>query len=180
MKLKNHGKAISILVVVIVIVSSTLVVLSQPVTVKSPGPGGDWTVRRNETFVYVDLMFVFPSLNSTHISGTVKSNSSSYLIFLMTPGQIFDWLNESNRSMWNNNAVRGSLNGTSPGGTITTATNITPPSFLNSRGGSGNLQLSWGLSSDTSYVLLFIGSPGTNQVLSINTYLNLSYTYSRI
>ena len=180
MKLKNHWKAISILVVVIVIVSSTLVVLSQPVTVKGPGPGGDWTVKGNETFVYADLMFVFPSLNFTHISGTVKSNSSSYLIFLMTPGQIFEWLNESNRSRWNNNAVRGSFNGTSPGGVITTATNITPPSFLNSTGGSGNLQLSWGLSPDTTYVLLFISGPGTNKVLSAHTYLNLSYTYSRI
>ena len=180
MKLKNHWKAISILVAVIVIASSTLVVLSQPVTVKGPVPGGDWIVRGNETFVYEDLIFVFPSLNSTHISGTVKSNSSSYLIFLMTPGQMFEWLNESNRSMWNNNAVRGSFNGTSPGETISTATNITPPFFLNSTGGSGNLQLSWGLSQDTSYVLLFISGPGTNQVLSINTYLNLSYTYNRI
>ena len=180
MKFKNHWKAISILVVIIVIVSSTLAVLSQPVTVKSPGPGGDWIIKGNETFVYEDLIFVFPSLNSTHISGTVKSNSSSYLIFLMTPGQMFEWLNESNRSMWNNNAVLGSFNGTSPGETISTATNITPPFFLNSTGGSGNLQLSWGLSQDTSYVLLFISGPGTNQVLSINTYLNLSYTYNRI
>ncbi|MGC8562180.1 MAG: hypothetical protein ACP5UZ_04435 [Thermoplasmata archaeon] len=173
-KFKNHWKAISILVVIIVIVSSTLVLLSQPVTVKSTGPGGNWTVKGNETFVYYGLMFTFPALKSTHISGVVKSNSSSYLIFLMTPGQMFDWLNESNRPF------RGGFNETSPRGTISIATNMTPTSFLNSTGGSENLQLSWGLIPDTNYVLLFISGSRTNQVLSINPYLNLSYTYSRI
>ncbi len=180
MNLKNHWKAITVLLVVIVVVTSTLIILSQPVTVKNPGPGGDWSTYGNKTFVYYGLMFVFNSSNSTLLSGTVKSNSSGYQVLLLTPGQMFGWTNESNRSLWNSTFVREAFNRSSPGATITIAVNITPTSFLNSVGGSGNLQLSWRLNPDTTYVLLFISGNSANHVLSVNTDLSLYYTYSRI
>lgn len=180
MNLRSHWKTITALVVAIVVVTSTLIILSQPVTVKNTGPGGDWAVKGNETFVDYGLMFVFPSLNSTLLSGTVKSNSSSYQVFLLTPGQMFEWLNESDRSLWNNTVVRDEFNGTIPGATITIATNITPTSFLNSIKGSGNLQLSWRLSPSTTYVLLFISGNSVSRVLYFNTDLSIYQTYSQI
>lgn len=180
-KAKSHLKTISILVVIIFILALTSVVLFQPVTVKSPDlEEGIWTVDENETYAYYGLMFIFHSLNYTHISGMIKSNSTGYQIFLMTPGQMFEWLNESNRSVWKNKDIRGMLNETDPIGTATVTTNLTPNIFLNSEGGSGNLELSWNLITEKNYVLLFISQRGTDQVLSINSYLKLSYTHSII
>ncbi len=178
---RNHLKVISIAAVVIVIASSTLVVLSQPVTVNDPFPGeGKWSVTENKTFDYYGIMFAFRSLNYTHISGIVKSNSTSYLTFLMTPGQMFGWLNESNRSIWGNEAIQGVFNGTVPVGILTIATNLTPTSYLNNEKGSGNLLLSWNLNPGKSYILLFVSARETSEVLSIDTDLGLSYTHSII
>lgn len=181
MKGKNHLKVISILAVVIVIASSTLVVLSQPVTVNKPFPEeGKLSVTENKTFGYYGMMFAFRSLNYTHISGIVKSNSTSYLAVLMTPEQMFGWLNESNRSIWGNKAIQGVFNGTVPVGILTITTNLTPVSYINNQKGSGNLPLSWNLIPGKSYILLFVTARETNEVLSIDTDLGLSYTYSII
>ena len=81
-KAKSHLKTISILVVIIFILALTSVVLFQPVTVKSPDlEEGIWTVDENETYAYYGLMFIFHSLNYTHISGMIKSNSTGSRYF---------------------------------------------------------------------------------------------------
>ncbi|MDA8055540.1 MAG: hypothetical protein M0Z77_07850 [Thermoplasmatales archaeon] len=161
MNFKVHWKAIPILVVVVVLISSTLTILAQPVETKGVvyGTLGFTKVTvgpaANSSVNFLAMINILNSSTSNLISGSVTSNATHFSIYVLTLSQYLFWTEESFNS--SNKATNHSAT-ISKGSSISTGTEVVPWIYLYGATGNGTIHISWKMSPESIYVIVLISN----------------------